>query len=34
MLANPRGGDPQDAFRVVLPSLPGFGVSEKPGETG
>ncbi len=36
MLADPRahGGDPKDAFHVVLPSLPGFGLSEKPRETG
>ncbi len=32
LLADPRryGGDPQDAFHVVLPTLPGFGLSEKP----
>lgn len=31
MLADPRahGGDPKDAFHVVLPSLPNFGLSEK-----
>lgn len=30
-LADPRahGGDPKDAFHVVLPSLPNFGLSEK-----
>jgi epoxide hydrolase len=35
-LADPRahGGDPADAFDVVCPSLPGFGYSEKPKETG
>ncbi|GAB2626823.1 hypothetical protein Aab01nite_79740 [Paractinoplanes abujensis] len=36
MLADPRahGADPQDAFHVVLPSLPGFGLSEQPAGTG
>ncbi|CAA9266583.1 MAG: Epoxide hydrolase [uncultured Blastococcus sp.] len=36
MLADPRahGGDPADAFHVVLPTLPGFGLSEKPTEPG
>jgi pimeloyl-ACP methyl ester carboxylesterase len=36
LLADPRahGGDPTDAFHVVLPSLPGFGLSEKPTEPG
>jgi pimeloyl-ACP methyl ester carboxylesterase len=31
MLANPRahGADPKDAFHVVLPTLPNFGLSEK-----
>ena len=28
------GGDPADAFHVVCPSLPGFGFSGKPTETG
>ncbi len=28
------GGDPADAFHVVAPSLPGFGFSDKPAETG
>jgi pimeloyl-ACP methyl ester carboxylesterase len=28
------GGDPEDAFDVVVPSLPGFGFSEKPAATG
>src|ERR1700722_12638318 len=28
------GGQPQDAFHVVLPSLPGFGFSDKPTESG
>jgi pimeloyl-ACP methyl ester carboxylesterase len=28
------GGDPADAFHVVCPSLPGFGFSDKPNETG
>ncbi|MEJ7558607.1 MAG: epoxide hydrolase family protein [Pedobacter sp.] len=31
MLADPRayGGDPKDAFHVVLPTMPNFGLSEK-----
>ena len=35
-LANPvvHGGDRRDAFHVVLPSLPGFGFSDKPTEPG
>lgn len=35
-LADPRshGGDAQDAFHVVIPSLPGFGLSGKPAEAG
>ncbi len=28
------GGDPADAFHVVCPSLPGYGFSDKPSETG
>ncbi len=28
------GGRPEDAFHVVIPSLPGFGWSDKPTETG
>ena len=28
------GGDPADAFHVVVPSLPGYGWSDKPTETG
>ncbi len=28
------GGDPADAFSVVCPSLPGYGFSDKPVETG
>jgi epoxide hydrolase len=28
------GGDPADAFHVVCPSLPGYGFSDKPRETG
>ncbi|MFN3257601.1 MAG: epoxide hydrolase family protein [Ilumatobacter sp.] len=28
------GGDPSDAFHVVAPSLPGYGFSAKPTETG
>jgi epoxide hydrolase len=35
-LANPVafGGDAADAFHVVCPSLPGYGFSGKPGQTG
>ncbi|NLA09664.1 MAG: epoxide hydrolase 1, partial [Microbacteriaceae bacterium] len=35
-LADPRahGGDPADAFHVVIPSLPGYGLSGKPTEAG
>jgi epoxide hydrolase len=28
------GGDARDAFHLVIPSLPGFGFSEKPSEPG
>jgi len=28
------GGDPDDAFHVVVPSLPGYGFSGKPREAG
>ena len=28
------GGDPEDAFDVVVPSLPGFGFSDRPAERG
>ncbi|MFJ8792233.1 epoxide hydrolase family protein [Streptomyces sp. NPDC102462] len=28
------GGSPQDAFHVVVPSLPGFGFSDRPATTG
>lgn len=28
------GGDPADAFDVVVPSLPGYGFSEKPSQDG
>ncbi|AZM48707.1 epoxide hydrolase [Streptomyces sp. WAC 06738] len=28
------GGSPRDAFHVVVPSLPGFGFSDRPGTTG
>ncbi len=28
------GGDPGDAFHLVIPSLPGYGFSEKPAEPG
>jgi len=36
MLADPRahGGDPKDAFHVVVPSMPGFSLTDKPTETG
>ena len=36
LLADPRahGGDPQDAFHVILPTLPGFGLSGKPTQPG
>jgi pimeloyl-ACP methyl ester carboxylesterase len=30
----PHGGDAADAFHVVCPSLPGYGYSGKPAETG
>jgi pimeloyl-ACP methyl ester carboxylesterase len=35
-LADPtaRGGDAADAFHVVIPSMPGYGYSGKPTETG
>src|SRR5882762_10941119 len=35
-LTNPtkHGGQPEDTFHVVLPSLPGFGFSDKPTESG
>ncbi|GAA2434058.1 epoxide hydrolase [Actinomadura vinacea] len=35
-LTDPRahGGDPADAFHVVVPSIPGFGFSGPTGETG
>ncbi len=35
-LADPpgHGGDPADAFHVVVPSLPGYGFSGKPAATG
>jgi pimeloyl-ACP methyl ester carboxylesterase len=35
-LTNPtaHGGDPEDAFHLVLPSLPGYGFSGKPHHTG
>ena len=28
------GGDPRDAFHLVIPSMPGFGFSDKPTGTG
>jgi len=36
MLTDPggHGGDPTDAFDVVVPSLPGYGFSDKPAKTG
>ncbi len=36
MLTDPErfGGDPADAFDVVVPSLPGFGFSDRPRERG
>ncbi|TRC92797.1 epoxide hydrolase [Mesorhizobium sp. WSM4303] len=36
MLADPAayGGDPADAFHVVVPSLPGFGFSQAPTDAG
>jgi pimeloyl-ACP methyl ester carboxylesterase len=36
LLADPasHGGDPEDAFDVVVPSLPGFGFSERPTAAG
>ena len=36
MLTHPaaHGADPRDAFDVVVPSLPGFGFSDKPTKTG
>ena len=36
MLIDPEahGGDPADAFDVVVPSLPGFGFSDKPSTAG
>jgi pimeloyl-ACP methyl ester carboxylesterase len=35
-LTDPRahGGDPADAFHVICPSLPGYGFSAKPTDTG
>ncbi|MFJ6381071.1 epoxide hydrolase family protein [Kitasatospora sp. NPDC092039] len=35
-LTDPRahGGDPADAFHLVIPSLPGYGFSGRPRETG
>jgi pimeloyl-ACP methyl ester carboxylesterase len=35
-LTNPaaHGGEPADAFHVVCPSLPGYGYSDKPAQTG
>jgi microsomal epoxide hydrolase len=35
-LSNPaaHGGDPADAFHLVIPALPGFGFSDKPATSG
>jgi len=35
-LTNPtaHGGDPADAFHLVIPSLPGYGFSDRPAEPG
>lgn len=35
-LSDPRthGGDPKDAFHVVIPALPGYGLSGKPATSG
>jgi len=35
-LSDPRahGGDPADAFDIICPSLPGYGFSDKPRQTG
>jgi pimeloyl-ACP methyl ester carboxylesterase len=33
-LVDPPSGRPEDAFHVVCPSLPGYGFSGKPSETG
>ncbi len=29
-----QGGDPADSFDVIIPSLPGFGFSDRPQERG
>ncbi len=36
LLTDPKsyGGDPNDSFDVIVPSLPGFGFSDKPRERG
>jgi pimeloyl-ACP methyl ester carboxylesterase len=36
MLTDPAsyGGDPADSFDVIVPSLPGFGFSDRPGKDG
>jgi pimeloyl-ACP methyl ester carboxylesterase len=36
LLADPQsdGGDPEDAFDVVVPSLPGYGFSDRPARAG
>lgn len=28
------GGNPRDAFHLVIPTMPGFGFSDKPTEPG
>lgn len=35
-LSNPaaHGGNPRDAFHLIIPSLPGYGFSDRPAETG
>jgi pimeloyl-ACP methyl ester carboxylesterase len=32
--ASAHGGDAEDAFHLVIPSMPGFGFSEKPSNKG
>jgi hypothetical protein len=32
--SNVEGGSAEDAFHLVLPSLPGYGFSDKPTELG
>jgi len=28
------GGDPADAFEIAVPSLPGYGFSDRPNQSG